>query len=151
MISDRAARWQRNTFVVARMATGGYWLFEQHWKLPPDFGRHAPRGLMFAFEQSIAHPGIPLYAELLARIVVPHFAVFGWLLFLVELAIGLSLVFGVRVRVGAMLGTLQAANLLLAMGRTPEGAGIYVALLVANLAVLLGAMLPSVARNDLVR
>ncbi len=124
-------------FAAARIAVGSYWLYEQHWKLPPDFGLHDPRGLMFAFEQSIKYPTVDLYRAFLQDVVVPHFHLFGWLLLLMEVAIGMSLVLGAWTRAGALLGVLQAVNLLVAQGRTPEGPWIYVAILVANLVVLL--------------
>ena len=126
-----------SVFVVARIAVGSYWLYEQHWKFPPDFGLLAPRGLMFAFQQSMQYPTLELYRTLLQDIVVPHFHLFGWLLLLTEVTIGMSLVLGAWTRIGALLGVLQATNLLLAQGRTPEGPGIYIAILVANLVVLL--------------
>ena len=124
-------------FAAARIAVGAYWLYEQHWKLPPEFGLHDPRGLMYAFQQSIQHPTIDLYRSFLQEVVVPHFHLFGWLLGLAEVAIGLSLVFGVVTRAGALLGVLQAVNLMIAQGRTPEGPWIYLAILAANLFVLL--------------
>ena len=122
---------------AARIALGLYWLYEQHWKLPPDFGLHDPRGLMFAFQQSIRYPTVDLYRAFLQDVVVPHFYLFGWLLGLAEVAIGVSLVLGVLTRAGALLSVLQAVNLLIAQGRTPEGPWIYLAILAASLCVLL--------------
>jgi uncharacterized membrane protein YphA (DoxX/SURF4 family) len=124
-------------FAAARIAVGSYWLYEQHWKLPPDFGLHDPRGLMFAFEQSIEYPTVGLYRTFLQDVVVPHFHLFGWLLGLTEVTIGVSLVSGAFTRAGALLGVLQSANLLIAQGRTPEGPRVYLAILAANLFVLL--------------
>ncbi len=124
-------------FASARIALGLYWLYEQHWKLPPDFGLHDPRGLMFAFQQSIRYPTVDLYRAFLQDVVVPHFHLFGWLLGLAEVAIGVSLVLGVLTRAGALLSVLQAVNLLMAQGRTPEGPWIYLAILAASLCVLL--------------
>ena len=124
-------------FAAARIAVGLYWLYEQHWKLPPDFGLHDARGLMFAFQQSIQYPTVDLYRTFLQSVVVPHFHLFAWLLGLTEVAIGLSLVLGLFTRVGALLGVLQAVNLLIAQGRTPEGPSIYLAILAANFFVLL--------------
>ena len=122
---------------VARIALGSYWLYEQHWKLPPDFGLHDPRGLMFSFQQSIKYPTFGFYRAFLEDVVVPHFHLFGWLVGLTEVTIGTSLVFGAFTRAGALLGVLQSANLLIAQGRTPEGPRIYLAILAANLFVLL--------------
>ena len=123
-------------FAGARIAVGSYWLYEQHWKLPPEFGMHAARGLMFAFEQSIQYPTVDLLRTFLQNVVVPHFRLFGWLLLLVEVTIGMSMVLGAWTRAGALFGVLQAVNLLLAQGRTPEGPWIYLAILAANLFVL---------------
>lgn len=123
-------------FAAARIALGCYWLYEQHWKLPPDFGLHRPRGLMFAFQQSIQYPTLDLYRAFLQDVVVPHFHLFGWLLLCAEVAIGVSLLLGAFTRAGALLGVLQAVNLLIAQGRTPEGPLIYVAILAANVFVL---------------
>ena len=123
-------------FALARIAVGAYWLYEQHWKLPPDFGLHDARGLMFAFQQSIQYPTFDLYRAMLEGVVVPHFHLFGWLLGITEVAIGASLVLGALTRAGALLGVLQAVNLLIAQARTPEGPWIYVAILAANLFVL---------------
>jgi len=123
-------------FALARIALGLYWLYEQHWKLPPDFGLHDPRGLMFAFQQSIQYPTVDLYRAFLQDIVVPNFHLFGWLVLLTEVAIGLSLVLGAATRAGALLGVLQAVNLLIAQGSTPEGPWIYLAILAARVLVL---------------
>ncbi len=124
-------------FAAVRIAVGLYWLYEQHWKLPPDFGLRDPRGLMFAFQQSIQYPTVDLYRALLQNVVVPHFHLFGWLLGVTEVAIGASLVLGALTRAGALVGVLQAVNLLIAQGRTPEGPWIYLAILAANLFVLI--------------
>ena len=123
-------------FAAARIAVGAYWLYEQHWKLPPDFGLNDPRGLMFAFQQSVQYPTVDLYRAFLQDVVVPHFHLFGWLLGFTEVAIAVSLVLGALTRAGALLGVLQAVNLLIAQGRTPEGPWIYLAILAANLFVL---------------
>jgi thiosulfate dehydrogenase (quinone) large subunit len=128
-----------NTRVLAagRIALGAYWLWEQHWKLPPEFGLHDARGLMFSFQSSIDQPTLGLYRAFLQNIVVPNFFVFGWLVFLTETAIGLSLVLGLLTRAGALVGTLQAINLLVAQGATEEGPWLYLGLIAANLAALL--------------
>ena len=134
--SSPDARWRHVALAAGRIALGGYWLYEQHWKLPPDFGLHQPRGLMFAFQESIAHPTLGVYRTFLQQVVVPHFHLFGWSVFISEVLIGISLVLGLLTRGGALLGTLQAVNLLVAEARTPEGPWIYLAILAANLFIL---------------
>ena len=131
------ARWSDRALAAARIAVAGYWLFEQHWKLPPDFGLYQPRGLMFAFQQGIQYPTVGIYQTFLRDVVVPNFHLFGWLLFIGEVIIGTLLLLGLLTRAGALLGTAQAVNLLISQGSTPEGAGIYIAILAANVFVLL--------------
>ena len=121
---------------VGRIALGAYWLWEQHWKLPPEFGIHDARGLMYSFQSSIDHPTLGLYKTFLQDLVVPNFYLFGWLVFVSETMIGLSLTLGVFTRVGGLLGTLQSINLLVAQGATEEGPWLYLSLIAANLAIV---------------
>jgi hypothetical protein len=122
---------------VGRIALGAYWLWEQHWKLPPEFGIHDSRGLMFSFQSSIDHPTLGLYRTFLQEVVVPNFFLFGWLVFVSETLIGLSLTLGLFTRAGGILGTLESINLLVAQGATAEGPWLYLGLVGANLTVVL--------------
>jgi hypothetical protein len=131
-----ATRRRDIALAAGRIALGGYWLWEQHWKLPPDFGLHQPRGLMFALQQSIRYPTLDIYKTFTQDVVVPHFYLFGWLTFGAEVAIGTSLTLGLFTKAGALLGSLQAVNLFVSQAATPEGPWVYVALLAANLGVL---------------
>jgi uncharacterized membrane protein YphA (DoxX/SURF4 family) len=137
--APRETRVRDWVFAAARIGLGLYWLYEQHWKLPPDFGLHQPKGLMFAFQNSIQHPTVAIYQTFLQQVVVPHFHLFGWLVFLGETVIGLLLTLGLFTKLAALLGTLEAVNLLISQGNTPEGPAIYVAILAANLFVLVTA------------
>lgn len=129
------SRWRGRALTAGRIALGVYWLWEQHWKLPPEFGVHDARGLMFSFQSSIDHPTIGLYRTFLQDVVVPNFYVFGWLVFLGETFIGLSLTLGLFARLGGLLGTLESINLLVAQGATEEGPWLYLGILAANVAV----------------
>src|SRR5919202_2999835 len=128
--------WRDLALAGGRIALGAYWLWEQHWKLPPEFGVHDPRGLMFSFQSSIEHPTLGLYKAFLQNLVVPNFYLFGWLVFVSETLIGLSLTLGLLTRAGALLGTLQSINLLVAQGATEEGPWLYLGLIAANLVVV---------------
>lgn len=131
----------------ARMVLGALWLANLAWKLPPDFGRDDPEGLLYNFELAAEHAiGAPLRA-LAEDVLIPHFTLFGWLLFLVELAVGLSLLLGLWTRVGAMLGVLQSVAITLLVVRAPdEWVWTYVLLVVLGLVV---ALTPSAARLSL--
>ena len=134
--SPLAHTWRYRALAVGRIAVGAYWLWEQHWKLPPEFGLHDARGLMFSFQSSIDHPTLGLYRSFLQELVVPNFYLFGWLVFVSETMIGLSLTLGLLTRAGGVLGTLQAINLLVAQGATEEGPWLYLGLIAANLVVV---------------
>ncbi len=136
MHSSLTPVWAYRALAVGRIAVGAYWLWEQHWKLPPEFGIHDARGLMFSFQSSIDHPTLGIYRTFLQDVVVPNFFLFGWLLFMGETTIGLSLTLGLFTRAGGMLGTLQSINLLVAQGATDEGPWLYFALAAANLAIV---------------
>jgi uncharacterized membrane protein YphA (DoxX/SURF4 family) len=89
---------------------------------------------MYSFQSSIDHPTLGVYRTFLRQIVVPNFYLFGWLVFVSETMIGLSLSLGVLTRAGGVLGTLQSINLLVAQGATEEGPWLYLGMIAANLA-----------------
>ena len=70
-------------------------------------------------KQEIAHPALPWYAALLKDIVLPHFAFFGTLTFVTELALGLSLLFGALTRVAGLGGFLWQVNIALGAFNVP--------------------------------
>ncbi|MGL6278156.1 MAG: DoxX family membrane protein [Gaiella sp.] len=142
---------ERSLLVLAgaRIVLGVLWLANLLWKLPPDFGKDEPEGLLYNFELAADHAlGAPL-RWLASDVFIPHFTLFGWLLFLVELAIGLSLLLGLWTRLGALLGVVQAVVITLLVVRAPdEWVWTYVLLVVLSLVV---ALTPSGARLSLDR
>jgi thiosulfate dehydrogenase (quinone) large subunit len=128
----------------ARIFLGVLWLANLAWKLPPDFGRDDPEGLLYNFELAAEHAvGAPL-RTLANDVLIPHFTLFGWVVFLVELAIGLSLLLGLWTRVGALLGVGQAIAITLLVVRAPdEWIWTYLLLIAMSLVV---ALTPSGAR-----
>lgn len=150
-LDARAGLDERSLLVLAgaRIVLGVLWLANLLWKLPPDFGKDEPEGLLYNFELAADHAlGAPL-RWLASDVFIPHFTLFGWLLFLVELAIGLSLLLGLWTRLGALLGVVQAVVITLLVVRAPdEWVWTYVLLVVLSLVV---ALTPSGARLSLDR
>jgi thiosulfate dehydrogenase (quinone) large subunit len=119
---DLAPRWP---LAVARVVIGFLWFQQLLWKLPPDFGcgprgaasigQPGAMGLCDWVGREIAMPAIPLYAGFLQSVVVPNFALFGWLTWLLEAFIAVSLLLGVLTRLGGLAGVAQAANLLIGL------------------------------------
>jgi len=104
---DDAAR-MALVFAALRVFVGLIWLANLTWKLPPDFGRHGARGLLYSFRVAEHWALVAPLRHVMRSVVIPHFTLFGALVFAVELAAGLLLTFGVAVRIGALIGTGQA-------------------------------------------
>lgn len=103
----------------SRSLIGLMWLASLRWKLPPTFTPAEGRGLMDWLELEVAHPTLGLYADFVAGVVIPNFILFAWLTFLIELAIGLSLLLGLFTRVGATVGLLWSVNLAIGLLAVP--------------------------------
>ena len=91
---------------LCRIAFGLMWLYSASWKVPPFFGQETGSGLWYWVQQEIRHPAFRWYGGFLESVVMPHLALFGWVVFLLELCVGLSLLVGLFVRVFSALGVL---------------------------------------------
>jgi uncharacterized membrane protein YphA (DoxX/SURF4 family) len=113
---------ERTLFVLAgaRILLGVLWLANLTWKLPPDFGRKDPEGLLYNFELASEHAVVAPLRRLAEDVLIPHFTLFGWMVFLVELAVGLSLLLGLWTRVGALVGVAQSIAITLLVARAPD-------------------------------
>ena len=102
----------RRTIAVVRIATSVFFLFFGEYKV---FGRAFAHG---AFQEYlggyISGSAVGIYRPILANVVLPHAVFFGYAVGVVELFIGLSLLFGIFVRVGSVLGILHMISLTLA-------------------------------------
>jgi uncharacterized membrane protein YphA (DoxX/SURF4 family) len=114
------------------MVLGLFWISQFSWKPPPTFG--CPNeGLCLWLSKEIQYPLVPLYADMLRSIVQPNVIAFGWLTFFVETAIGLSLTLGLLTRLGGLVGTLWALNLLIGLVAVPgETSWYYLSLILLN-------------------
>jgi uncharacterized membrane protein YphA (DoxX/SURF4 family) len=95
---------------VLRVLMGVMWWQQTLWKIPPNFS-----GLGYWMQQEAEHAAIALQGALVGDIVLPNLALFGPLVYLVELAIGVSLLLGLYARAGAALGLLMGLNLWLGL------------------------------------
>jgi uncharacterized membrane protein YphA (DoxX/SURF4 family) len=116
--------------VIARVVIGYLWYTQLLWKLPPTFG--CPPG--FAVSTSInartsglcdwvglmtIYSKIPLQASLVKSLVVPNISWMGWLIWLMEASVAVSLILGLFTRLGGFLGLLQALNLYFGVTAVP--------------------------------
>jgi len=140
---DVAPRWP---LAIARVVVGFLWFQQLLWKMPPDFGcgprgaasigqasigQAGTTGLCDWISREVAMPAVPLYASFLQSVVIPNFALFGWLTWLLEAFIAASLLLGLLTRLGGLAGVAQAANLLIGLaGVEHEWYWTYVMLLI---------------------
>ena len=106
-------------FAGLRIFVGIVWIVNLSWKLPPDFGRNEPRGLLYSFEVAHRWALVRPLRDLVGSVVIPHFTVFGWLVFGIEFGAGILLTLGLMTRLGAVLGTAEAVAITLLVGRAP--------------------------------
>ena len=97
-------------FIVACM-----WWQQSLWKIPP----HYDWGLIHWMEEMVQHASTELQSVLVRDLVLPNIAVFGPLVYAIEVAIAVSLILGVFTRLGAALGALMAINLWLGLYNAP--------------------------------
>ncbi len=100
---------------LLRVIVGGMWWQQSLWKIPPNYD-----GLMFWMRQMVDHSAIPLQGTLVASYVIPNIAVFGPLVYVIEVVVGASLILGLFTRLGAALGALMAINLWLGLYSAPN-------------------------------
>ena len=62
-------------------------------------------------EKEIAHPTFPAVAAFFRNVVLPHFTFFGYMTFIVELALGLGLLLGLLTRLTGLGGFLWQVNI----------------------------------------
>jgi uncharacterized membrane protein YphA (DoxX/SURF4 family) len=103
---------------MVRLVLGFWWISQYRWKPPPTFG--CPNdGFCLWLTKEIQYPVLGTYVDLLRTLVLPHPFLFAWLAFLVETAIGVSLLLGLYTRLGALIGALWSTFLLVGLLQVP--------------------------------
>lgn len=70
-------------------------------------------------EKEIEHPAIPAVAAFLKSVVLPNFTFFGYMTFVVEMALGLGLLLGLLTRLAGIGGFLWQVNIALGAFNVP--------------------------------
>jgi uncharacterized membrane protein YphA (DoxX/SURF4 family) len=132
---DPAQRSVRHVGIcLLRIIVGSMWWQQSLWKIPP----HYDWGLIHWMQEMVEHASTPLQSNLVHDIVLPNIAVFGPLVYAIEVEIGASLILGVLTRLGSVLGALMAINLWLGLYSAPgEWPWTYMFLVVIELIFLL--------------
>jgi uncharacterized membrane protein YphA (DoxX/SURF4 family) len=100
------------TIAVVRIATAVFFLLFGQYKLfGPGF---AHGGFQQYLRGYIEGSAVGFYRPILASVVLPHAVFLGYTVGAVEMFIGISLLFGIWVRLASVLGALYMLNLTLA-------------------------------------
>lgn len=100
------------TIAGVRIATSVFFLLFGEYKVAgPGF---AHGGFQTYLQDYIANTAVSFYRPVLAQVFLPHLVFFGYLVGVVELFIGISLLIGLWVRPASVLGILFLLNMLLA-------------------------------------
>lgn len=116
--ADHLAAW------AFRFVIGAMWWQQTLWKLPPHYTDQpnepfGTTGLAYWMGQMGQHAAIPLQADFVNHIVLPHFYWFAPVVYVAEVLTGVSLILGVFVRLWAVIGALQILNLWLGLYSAP--------------------------------
>ena len=105
------------TIAVVRMATSVFFLLFGEYKVAgPEF---AHGGFQTYLQDYIANSAVSFYRPVLSALVLPHAVFFGYVVGIVELLIGFSLLAGLWVRAGCILGIAFLVNMVLATWWAP--------------------------------
>jgi hypothetical protein len=107
-----------------RLLIGCMWWQQSLWKLPPYYTDQPQEpfgttGLAYWIGQMSKHAAIPLQADFVNNIVLPHFYLFAPIVYGLEVLTAVSLILGCFVRLGGVIGALQIANLWLGLYSAP--------------------------------
>lgn len=116
--------------IASRLIYGYLWYTQLLWKLPPQFGcpadfavstglRERTSGLCDWVGLMVIYSKLPIQADLVNRFVVPNMAVVGWLVWLMEAFVAVSLILGLFTRLGGLAALVQGLNLLIGIGFAP--------------------------------
>lgn len=134
----------RMVLAVVRVAVAVLWIGQVGWKVPPHFGEGAAEGDPDDLYQWTSHavddPVFAPYSWLVEHLVLPNFAVFGWLVLLAESALGAFLLIGLATRFWAVVGVAQSLAIMLSVGNAPgEWIWTYVLMMLLHAAIFAAA------------
>ncbi len=123
---------------AGRIIVGLMWLANLHWKVPPDFGQDSGGGL-FKYSVSVSrHSPSPPFTWITEQIIVPNFALFGWVILIAETMVAGLLLIGYRTRLVALAGAALAVPILLSVlyyDRADEWSWSYLLMIAAHLLI----------------
>jgi uncharacterized membrane protein YphA (DoxX/SURF4 family) len=111
------------TVAAVRIATSVFFLLFGEYKVAGP--RFAHGGFQGYLQDYIANSAVSFYRPVLSSIILPHAVFFGYVVGIVELFVGISLLIGLWVRPASIVGILFLVNMVLATWWAP-GLGVPV-------------------------
>jgi thiosulfate dehydrogenase (quinone) large subunit len=105
------------TIAVVRIATSVFFLLFGEYKVAGAGFAHG--GFQTYLQDYITNSAVSFYRPVLSSVVLPHAVFFGYVVGVLELFIGVSLLLGLWVRPASVLGILFLVNMLLATWWAP--------------------------------
>jgi len=116
--------------IISRLTIGYLWYTQLLWKLPPQFGCPADFAVSTSLKARttglcdwtglmVEYSKLPLQADLVNRFVVPNMATVGWLIWLMEAFVAVSLILGLFTRLGGLAALVQGINLYIGVTAIP--------------------------------
>jgi uncharacterized membrane protein YphA (DoxX/SURF4 family) len=90
------------------------WLQQLAWKMPPSYS-----GLREWVEKEAQHTFIPGYGVIIKQVFLTHFTLLGTGVWLAELIVGVTLLFGLCSRLGALLAVVLSVQLYIGLAYAP--------------------------------
>jgi thiosulfate dehydrogenase [quinone] large subunit len=100
---------------LMRILVGFLWFQQLAWKMPPTFG-----GLRQDVLREARYTILPGYRGVIQDVFLAHFTVLGVGIWTAELLVGLTLLFGLFTRLGALLALLLSIQLYLGIAYAPN-------------------------------
>jgi uncharacterized membrane protein YphA (DoxX/SURF4 family) len=104
---------------ILRFLIGSMWWQQTLWKLPPYYTDHPDQptttGLYYWMTEMGKSASIPLQADFVNNVVLPHFYLFAPVVYSLEVLTAVSLILGIFVRFWGVVGALQILNLWLGL------------------------------------
>jgi uncharacterized membrane protein YphA (DoxX/SURF4 family) len=104
---------------ICRFLIGSMWWQQTLWKLPPYYtdnpSEPTTSGLYYWMTQMGKSASIPLQADFVNNVVLPHFYLFAPVVYGLEVLTAVSLILGIFVRFWSLIGALQVLNLWLGL------------------------------------
>jgi hypothetical protein len=109
---------------LIRVMVGCMWWQQSLWKLPPYYTDQpnepfGTTGLAYWMGLMGKHAAIPLQSDFVNKVVLPHFYLFAPIVYTAEVLTAVSLILGLFVRLGGIIGALQILNLWLGLYNAP--------------------------------